>query len=75
MVADPGVERADAADRRVLRVAAGGTASELPFRWIFYQVADREGRQASLVFTVEEKFVERFGNADEKLLNSLRIGE
>jgi hypothetical protein len=65
----------DPAGRRVLRVVARGTASDLPIRWIYYHLADRQGRQAAFVFTVEEKFVERFDGADQKLVQSLKFME
>lgn len=50
-------ERAKEMDRgdgyRVLRVAARGTVSELPIRWVYYHVTSPEGFRASLTFTME----------------------
>ena len=50
-------ERAKEIDRgdgyRVLRVAARGTVSELPIRWVYYHVTSPEGYRASLAFTME----------------------
>jgi hypothetical protein len=63
----------DEFDRRVLRVVARGAEADLPIRWIYYHLADKQGRQMSFVFTMEEKYAERFGQADRELLGSLRF--
>ena len=58
---------------RIYRVAAEGVSSEIPMRWIYYLVADPQGRQAALTFAVEQKLVERFAEADKPLVQSLRF--
>ena len=63
----------DKANRRVLRVMVRGTASDLPILWNYYHIADRQGQQASCVFTFEEKYAERLGKADLELVDSLRF--
>ena len=63
----------DKANRRVLRVMVRGTASDLPILWNYYHIADRQGQQASCVFTFEEKYAERLGKADLELVDSLRL--
>ncbi len=63
------------ANHRVLRVVVRGTASDLPIVWNYYHIADRQGRQASCVFTFEEKYAERLGKADLELVDSLRFSE
>lgn len=62
-----------AAGYRVLRVVASGKTDELPIRWIYYRVRDEQGRQAALVFTVEQQHLERFDAADQKLIASFRF--
>jgi hypothetical protein len=52
---------------RVFRVVVDGKASEVPIQWIYYLVADKSGRQLTLVFVVEAELVERLGGADEQL--------
>jgi hypothetical protein len=58
---------------RVYRVVVDGTASDLPMQWIYYLVAEPEGRQAALTFTVEQKLAERFADADKPIVQSLRF--
>ena len=42
-------------------------------RWIYYLVAEPQGRQAAFTFTVEQKLVERFADADKPIVQSLRF--
>ena len=65
----------DKANRRVLRVVVRGTASDLPIVWNYYHIADQQGRQMACVFTFEEKFAQRLGNADREIIDSLRFVE
>jgi len=66
-------QRVDPAGHRILRVVAHGKSSDLPIRWVYYHVADQQGRQAALTFTVEQKLVERFADADKPIVVSLRF--
>jgi hypothetical protein len=65
----------DDAKHRVLRVAVEGKASDIPIRWIYYHVADEQGRQAAFTFTIEKSLLERFAAADKPLVESLRFVE
>ena len=58
---------------RLLRVVISGTASDLPMRWIYYHVADQQGRQAVFVFVVEEKLYDRLAGRDKTLIDSFRF--
>lgn len=61
--------------RFVFRVIASGEASQktskgvnkIPVNWIYYLVANADGRQMVLVFTVENTLVERLANRDINL--------
>jgi hypothetical protein len=53
--------------RRVYRVVIDGEASEVPIYWIYYWIADSEGRQAVLAFTGEQKLADRLSGADVEL--------
>ncbi len=61
--------------RFVYRVIASGEASQktskgvnkVPVNWIYYLIADADGRQMVLVFTVENTLVEKFHNRDINL--------
>ncbi len=48
---------------------------ELPMYWIFYHVSDQEGRQASFTFSVEESLLEKFGDADKRLIAGLVLSD
>jgi hypothetical protein len=74
------------ADRRALRVSVRGIAKskspaakddkkplELPMRWIYYHLSDARGRQAAVVFVLEEKYLDRCDGMDEKLVGSLKF--
>jgi len=58
----------DDRQRRVYRVVIEGEASEIPVFWIYYWIADSEGRQAVLAFTGEQKLADRLGPADGELV-------
>ena len=60
---------------RVYRVEAQGEVEKLPIEWIYRLVADEQGRQVTLVFTVESELMDEFGQADEPLVQSLRFLE
>ena len=60
---------------RVYRVVVKGEVGDLPFRWHYYLVADRYGRQVSLVFTVKEQNLDAFDKAGERLVRGLRFLE
>jgi len=60
-------------DYRVYRVVVQGEASGLPIHWHYYLIAEERGRQVVFAFTVEEKLIEQFGEADAKLVGTLRF--
>jgi hypothetical protein len=66
-------QSSNTADYRVYRVVVQGKASGVPIRWIYYLIADKLGRQAVLVFDLKEESLERFGSAEEQLVNSFRF--
>ena len=68
-------QRANDAKCRILRVEVGGESSELPVRWIYYLIADEQGRQVTLTFTVEKTNVERLAGADRAVVETMRFIE
>jgi hypothetical protein len=58
---------------RILRVVSAGEADGLPFQWIHYHLAAENGQRVSLSFIVETKQVERFGDADQRLVEGLKL--
>jgi hypothetical protein len=66
-------ERPNQADYRVLHVIVDGKVSEVPIRWIYHLLADKQGRQAVFAFIIEGDLIERFGRADEDLVQTVRL--
>jgi hypothetical protein len=60
-------------DYRVLRVEIRGAASDLPMRWIYYHLADPQGRQAVFAIVVEEKLYDRLAGKDKTLVQAFRF--
>jgi hypothetical protein len=59
---------------RILRVVIRGSAAkDMPMRWIYYHVADPQGRQAVFAFVVEEKHSEKLAGKDKKLVLAFRF--
>lgn len=58
---------------RILRVVVAGMASELSIQWIYYHISDDQGRRAAMAFTFESGLIERFGQADQSLVESFRF--
>ena len=69
------------ADYQVYRVIVHGEVEntiaektvKAPMQWNYYLLTDRHGHRAVFAFTIEKDFVERFADADTKLINSLRF--
>jgi hypothetical protein len=60
----------------IFRAEAVGEVEDLEIHWIYYLVQDKEGRQAVFAFTCEQPMLERLGEADERLIESIRfLGE
>ena len=72
-------QSADSLGRRVLRVVArgtvGGDSADLPIEWVYYHLADKNGRQAAITFSIEQDQVSKFAAADRAMTESLRFVE
>lgn len=58
---------------RQLRIVASGTVQEVPVQWIYYHLADQEGHNAALVYTMDARYVERFAELDRAMVGSLQL--
>jgi hypothetical protein len=58
---------------RTLRTVVAGVAADLPIQWTYYHLTGAGGQQASLVFTLDAKLVERFSGADQVLVSSFEF--
>ena len=65
----------DETDYRVFQVVAEGETSNVPMQWIYYLVTDRHGHRVVLAFVLEKEMVDRFEQADAKLVGTLRLSE
>lgn len=59
--------------KRIFRVVVSGTTGEIPIHWIYYHIADAQGRRAALAYTVETKLRERFADADRVMAESFQF--
>jgi len=58
---------------RIVRVVAGGRAGDLPFRWIHAVLTDGEGHRVAVTCLLEASLAERFGDADRRLVDGIRL--
>lgn len=59
----------------VLRVEAAGQASNEPVRWVCYHIANDLGQRVSVVFTMEEKYVERVSTYEGMIPHTFRFSK
>ncbi len=55
------------------RVIVHGVVSELPIEWRYYLLVSPAGKQVVVAFTLEQEQTERFGGADDALVDSLEF--
>lgn len=55
-------------------VLIDGVVDDLELRWIYNLLTDKDGQQSVVVFVVEAGMLKQFGDADEALLNTFRMG-
>jgi hypothetical protein len=60
---------------RVYKVILDGMVDDLALRWIYHLLTDKDGKQSVVVFVVEAAMLDQFGNADEELLETYRMGK
>ena len=58
---------------RIVRVVAGGRAGDLPFRWIHAVLTDDAGHRLAVTCLLEAALAERFGDADRRLVDGIRL--
>jgi hypothetical protein len=60
---------------KVYTVLIDGTVDDMSLRWIYNLMTDKDGRQSVVVFVVEADKLEQFGDADDILLETYRMGK
>lgn len=60
--------------RFVYRVVAQGIQKEQALTWIYFLVAERTGRQTSLLFSLDSSLLEKFGKEDLEFVEGLSFG-
>ena len=68
-------QRSTEAGYRVCRAVVAGEVADLPIQWTYYLVADKDGHQVVLAFTVEGSLIDRFAGADQELLKTFHLGQ
>jgi hypothetical protein len=58
---------------RIVRVVAGGRAGDLPFRWVHAVLTDAAGHRLAVTCLLEASMAERFGEADRRLVDGIRL--
>ncbi|MDR2346072.1 MAG: hypothetical protein LBE18_08400 [Planctomycetaceae bacterium] len=58
---------------KVYTVMIDGAVEDLPLRWIYNLLTDQNGRQCVVVFVIEAKMLNVFGNSDDILLDTYRM--
>ncbi|MGL4595103.1 MAG: hypothetical protein ACRCUY_10275 [Thermoguttaceae bacterium] len=56
-------------------VQIDGIVDDLKLRWIYHLLTDEAGNQSVIVFVVESEMLEQFGQSDQALLNTYRMGK
>lgn len=54
-------------------VVADGYYDELPFRWIYYLVTDKEGNQATIMFELRADLLEQYDDSGNEIVESFRL--
>lgn len=60
--------------RYVYRVVAEGAIADRQLTWIYYLIANPKGDQASMLVSLDRELVEKLGDRDLELVQSLRFG-
>jgi hypothetical protein len=68
-------QQANGRDYRVYRLEAIGKVNGLEILWIYYYVADREGRQLGIAFTLDSRLIDQFAKADLPLIERLILSD
>lgn len=66
-------QRANGQDYREYKIIADGQSQELPIRWIYYLLTDRNGHQAMLAFALHAELFEQFDDHDARLVDAFRF--
>ncbi len=66
-------EPTNPAGYRINRVVVDGQVEDVPVQWIYYLVGDEQGHQVVFAFSIEAELVGRFGQADEALIQTVRL--
>ena len=59
---------------KIYKVLLDGMVDDLALRWVYHLITDRNGKQSVVVFVIEASMLDQFGNADELLLGTYRMG-
>lgn len=56
-----------------IRIVVQGIQDEIPIVWIYYNVANPDGRRVAMIFTAEQSVLGIMASADQHLVNAVRF--
>jgi hypothetical protein len=68
-------ERKTASGLRLLEVVAVGVVAEMPISWRYYLLINEAGERAAVSFTMEAALAERFGDADQLIIEQFQFAD
>lgn len=60
-------------DVSVYYVVADGSYEEIPFRWIYYLITDKDGNQATIMFELRADLMEQYDDSGNEIVESFRL--
>lgn len=63
----------DEAGQFVFRVVVQGQVETLPIEWRYYLITHPSGKRLAVVYTIEGSLLERFGDADRQLVDTVEL--
>jgi hypothetical protein len=68
-------ERKTASGLRLLEVVTVGVVAEMPISWRYYLLINEAGERAAVSFTMEAALAERFGDADQLIIEQFQFAD
>jgi hypothetical protein len=68
-------QRQTATGLRLLDVVAGGNVSDVPITWHYFLLIGEAGERAAISFTMEDALADRFGEADQLVVEQFRFNK
>lgn len=60
-------------DSSVYYVVADGAYDDIPFRWVYYLITDKDGNQATIMFEIRADMLEQYDDSGNDIVESFRL--